>query len=126
MARQYPLLEFPFTVGATPVVVATQLKLDVSGNVVVATAVTDQIIGVAQESGAIGLQINVIVDGICAVLTGAGGLTPGALVTADATGQGIAAAPAAGVNNFILGYALETAAAGAFCAVLISKQRIQG
>ena len=127
MARQYPLLEFPFTVGATPITAAgIQVKMDASGNVVPCVASTDQMIGVAQEPGLIGQQINVIVGGIAAVLTGAGGLTPGALVTSDASGNGVPAAPGAGVNAFTLGYALEVAAVGAYCGVLISQSRPQG
>jgi hypothetical protein len=48
-------------------------------------------------------------------------------VTADSLGRGVAAAPAAGVNNRIIGFALDAAvAAGDQIRVLLSPGLMQG
>jgi hypothetical protein len=53
-------------------------------------------------------------------------VTRGQPVTSDANGNGVPAAPAAGANNYIIGYAMASGVAGQLIPVLIAPQRIQG
>jgi hypothetical protein len=71
-------------------------------------------------------QVRVRLNGISWVTLGAGGCTRGNPITSDANGNGIVAAPAAGVNNFIVGYALGSGVQGQQVPVQIIPQRIQG
>lgn len=85
-----------------------------SGSLTVApcTAATDQPIGVAEFDTAIGAICAVIVSGVAKVRAGAA-IAPGAnnRITSDASGRAVAAAPAAGTNNGLIGFAIEAAAA---------------
>jgi hypothetical protein len=70
-------------------------------------------------------RVDVIVAGIAEVEAG-GAITRGDPVTSDASGQAVAAAPALGVNNRIVGTALASAVAGDVIPVLITPSQIQG
>lgn len=105
----------------------TLVKFSAADTVVTAAAATDAIIGVTNEvSPAINERCDVIVEGIAFVTAGAAvGL--GALVTADASGRAVTAAPAAGTNNRIIGIAFEAAgAAGDVIRVLLTPGSFQG
>lgn len=95
--------------------------------VVPAAASTDFIIGAVQEvSPALGERVDVAVVGV-AQLTAGAVVARGALLTTDASGRAIAAAPAAGVNARTIGVALEAAsAAGDVIHVLLSQGSVQG
>lgn len=96
-------------------------------NVVQAAAAADPSIGVTMElPAAIGERCDVMRVGIALVEAGAA-FTRGALITADAVGRGVASAPAAGVNNRVIGIADEAAtAAGDIVRVFISPCSLQG
>lgn len=95
--------------------------------VIQAAAATDAIMGVADELGqaTVGGRIDVVQAGIANVKFG-GTVTRGGLVTSDASGQAVAAAPAAGVNNRALGIALVSAVTGDVAPVLIALSTTQG
>lgn len=90
------------------------VKLD-AGNapdaVATAAAATDTLYGVAMETIADQANGNVQVRGVAPIETG-GAISAGGKVTTDATGRAVAAAPAAGTNNGLVGIAL-TASTGA-------------
>lgn len=75
--------------------------------VVQAAAADDALIGlvVSPLGAAAGTRIDIAHAGIGEVQLG-GTVAAGAFVTADAAGKGVAAAPAAGVNNRVVGIAL--------------------
>ncbi|MFZ6748522.1 capsid cement protein [Undibacterium sp. Ren11W] len=95
--------------------------------ITLATASTDALIGTTTDiAAAIGERCDVQLAEIAYVEAGAA-ITRGAFITADATGRGIAAAPAAGVNASVAGRALETAtAAGDVIRIMQSIGQIQG
>ncbi len=97
------------------------------GTVTLATAATDLIIGVVADVGpAAGERCDVVHAWIAFTEAGAA-ITRGALVTSDAVGRAVTAAPAAGVNNRVLGLALESAvAAGDVIRVLVQGGQVQG
>lgn len=119
------LLTKSFLAGAA-IPANTLVKFSADNTVVPAAAATDLIIGVSSElptdSGA---MCDVVMAGIADVKAG-GAITRGVLVTSDASGEGVAAAPAAGVNNRVLGPALVTAADGDIVPVLVMPHQIQG
>jgi hypothetical protein len=96
------------------------------GAVVHATAATDLGVGVAAEIGAAsGDPIDVHMAGI--VLVEAGGtIARGAKVTSGAAGVAVAAAPAQGVNNQIVGIAMVTMASGDIAPMLLAPSTMQG
>lgn len=98
-------------------------------NVAVAAAATDSIIGVVNEMPAgiaTGERLDVVRVGIAWVEAGAA-ITRGALITSDAVGRAVTAAPAAGVNNRIIGVADESAtAAGDVIRFVIEPGSVQG
>ena len=97
------------------------------GQVVEATAVTDVIVGVSVQPGtaADGQRCDVALAGVADVVAG-GTISRGAWVTATTGGAAIAAAPAAGVNNNVVGIALAEAASGDIIPVLLAQHRLQG
>lgn len=103
------------------------VKFSAAETVVLAAAATDFIIGVANEvAAASGERQDVILAGIAFVEAGAA-FALGAVITSDASGRGIVAAPAAGTNNRVIGVALEAAAAaGDVVRVLVSQGTFQG
>jgi len=95
-------------------------------NVLTAVAVTSTLIGIVEGvSPVLGERVDVVMTGIADLQIGAG-VTRGAYITADAQGRGVAAAPAAGVNNNVIGVALQSGVSGDIIPVLISPGRIQG
>jgi hypothetical protein len=92
-----------------------------------AAAVGNTLIGVSTDlTIAANERVEVMVQGIAWVEAGAA-ITIGALVTTDSVGRGVAAAPAAGVNNRHIGIALDAAvAAGDQIRVLLSPGSVQG
>lgn len=94
--------------------------------VVLATAVTDGLLGVSTEIDSVaGETCDVRLTGIAEVEYG-GTIARGAYVTVDTQGRAVAAAPATGVNNSIVGVAVVSGVLGDIGAVLISQGRIQG
>ncbi len=68
-------------------------------NVLTAVAVTSTLIGIVEGvSPVLGERVDVVMTGIADLQIG-GSVTRGAYITVDAQGRGVAAAPAAGVNN---------------------------
>jgi len=105
------------------------VKFDAADDdVVQAAAATDAMFGVCVQpdgAAAVGDRVDVVVQGIAEVEFG-GNVTRGALVTADAAGKAVAAAPAQGVNNRILGVALRSYASGDHGKVLLAPGIMQG
>lgn len=97
------------------------------GQVVQGAAATDLLVGVADMQGqaTVGGRVEAILDGIADVEFG-GTVTRGALVTSDASGKAVAAAPAAGSNARIIGVALVSAVAGDIGAILVEQSSMQG
>lgn len=69
--------------------------------------------------------VDVQLDGI-ALCTFGGTITRGDLVTSDSTGRAVTAAPATGVNNRVIGIAMESGVVGDVGSVLIRGASIQG
>lgn len=95
--------------------------------VLAAAAVGDKLIGVTVPTitVATGDSVDVIHDGIADVQLG-GTVTRGDLLTSDANGQGVTAAPAAGTNNRVIGSALVSGVSGDIIPVLLSPGSFQG
>jgi hypothetical protein len=103
------------------------VRITSADNVEQAAAVSHTLIGVNSDlTIASGERVEIITYGIAWVEAGAA-IAVGLPVTSDASGRGVAAAPAAGTNNRIIGFALEAAvAAGDQIRVLLSPGQIQG
>jgi hypothetical protein len=118
---------YPFLAGAS----VTPNRLVKIGSadqtVILGTAATERFVGVSAQSitTASGDRVDVVTGGVYEVVAG-GSVTRGNPVTSDANGAGVAAAPSAGTNNGIVGWALESAAAGDLFAVLIAPGTYQG
>lgn len=96
------------------------------GNVLQAAAVSDASFGVTTDiAAAINERCDVILAGEADVLYG-GTVTRGDLLTSDASGRAVTAAPAAGVNNRIIGIARISGVVGDVGKVLISQSMMQG
>lgn len=96
------------------------------GEVLQAAAATDALMGVCESVGpAAGERCDVVKVGIADVEFG-GPVTRGGPVTSDAIGRAIAAAPAAGSNVRVIGYAEVSAVAGDIAPVLIAPGVMQG
>lgn len=95
--------------------------------VVAAAAATDRSIGVTRANITVANleQVDVIVKGEYEVKAG-GTIARGDPLTSDASGQAVAAAPSAGANNPIIGYAKVAAVSGDLFLVDINPQTIQG
>ncbi|MGH6879286.1 DUF2190 domain-containing protein [Hypericibacter sp.] len=97
------------------------------GEVLQAAAAADFLMGVVdQPSGvASGDRVDVVLQGIVEIEF-AGVVTRGGPVTSDANGKAVAAAPGAGTNNRVIGFAMNTQAAGDIGDVLLSQHTMQG
>ncbi len=96
------------------------------GQVLQAAAAADAMIGVCESVGpAIGERCDIVKSGIADVEF-AGVVARGGPVTADANGKGVAAAPGAGANVRIIGFAEVTTAAGDIAPVLLAPGLMQG
>jgi len=104
------------------------VKVSGAGNVAQTTGVSDGLFGICSQPGgaALGERCDTTLTGIEDVEAGAA-FAAGARLTSDAQGRAINAAPAAGVNNDIIGIALvDATAAGDIIPVLIGRQTLQG
>lgn len=89
-------------------------------------AVTEFMIGVSTEVDSVsGERVDVVHEGIANLKLG-GTVARGAPVTSDASGQGVAPAPAAGTNNRIIGFALVSGVNGDIIPVLLAPSVMQG
>lgn len=96
------------------------------GNVLQAAAATDSLMGVCESVGpALGERCDVVKSGIADVEFG-GTVTRGGPITADANGKAVAAAPAAGSNVRIIGFAEVSAVAGDIAPILVAPGVMQG
>jgi hypothetical protein len=121
-----PLLYKAFTAGAA-IAPYRIVAFSAAETVIQSAAVGSLHIGVSTELDIVsGERVEVVTHGIAWVTAGAA-ITIGALLTSDATGRAVAAAPAAGVNNRTIGIAMEAAAAaGDQIRVLLSPGSVQG
>ncbi|WP_439547850.1 hypothetical protein [Falsiroseomonas sp.] len=103
------------------------VRLSAADTVVQAAAATEPLIGATMDVAPVsGERTDVVINGIALVEAG-GAVALTNLVTSDATGRAVAAAPATGVNNRIIGVPLEAAvAAGDIIRVLLSPGSLQG
>lgn len=115
-----------FTAGAA-IAAYRIVRLSAADTVVQAAAVSEAMMGVCMDvAPASGERVDIVMDGIALVEAGAA-IALTALVTSDATGRGVAAAPAAGTNNRIIGIPLDAAvAAGDIIRVKLSPGSFQG
>jgi hypothetical protein len=91
-----------------------------------AAASTDQMVGVSTALNVLsGNPVDVYHEDIAYVKLG-GTVARGAYVTSDVNGNGVAAAPGAGVNANVIGIARQSGVIGDVIEVLISVSRIQG
>ncbi len=89
-------------------------------------AATEFCFGVTTDvDAASGERVDVVHEGIADVKLG-GTVVRGGPITSDATGQGVAAAPSAGTNNRIIGYALISGVSGDIIPVLLAPSTLQG
>ena len=97
--------------------------------VVAAAAVGDLLLGVvdipAQGDVESGERADVVLTGVAEIIYG-GNVTRGQKLTVDANGYAVAAAPATGVNNQILGVALVSGVSGDVGSVLLAQGVMQG
>lgn len=100
-------------------------------HVIQGAAVSDLLFGVADFPGPLTDtcvaedSIDVVLNGVAEVKLG-GTVTRGNPLTSDATGQALAAAPSAGVNNRIIGFAMASGVSGDIIGVLLNPGYIQG
>lgn len=96
------------------------------GEVVQAAAATDLLMGVTGELGpASGERVDIIKAGIARIEFG-GNVTRGNPLTADASGKAVAAAPGAGTNNRIIGFAEVSGVSGDIADVFLAPGVMQG
>lgn len=96
------------------------------GEVLQAAAATDFLVGVNGElAPASGERVDIQKVGIARIEFG-GTVTRGGPVTSDASGKAVAAAPAAGSNVRIIGFAEVSAVSGDIGDVLIAPGLMQG
>jgi hypothetical protein len=107
---------------------STIVKWDTSDfQVVPGAAATDKLVGVAAPNITVpsGQRVDVIKQGIAQVTLG-GTVTRGDPITSNATGLGVLAAPGAGTNNRIIGYAEMSGVSGDVIPVMVRAETIQG
>lgn len=121
-----PVLTKNFLAGGT-IPAYSLVKFGADDNtVVVAAAATDAIIGVTTSlAAASGERVDVIVCGVAEVVLG-GAVTRGGFITSNASGAGVAPAPAGGTNNRIAGVALQSGVSGDVASVLVVPLGTQG
>ena len=95
--------------------------------VIQAAAAGDAIIGVSDCPGGVasGARVDVVLFGVADLEFG-GIVARGGLIASDADGKGVAAAPAAGVNNGVAGRTWVTTASGDILQTFINPGQIQG
>lgn len=91
-----------------------------------AAAATDKIIGISTEiDAASGERVDVVHEGIAFLKLG-GTVARGDPLTSDASGQGVVANPATGVNNRIGGFAVISGVNGDVIPVKLALGMMQG
>jgi hypothetical protein len=90
-----------------------------------AAAATDALMGVSDLAASTGEHVTVVMGGIAIVEYG-GPVTRGGLLTADANGKAVAAAPSAGSNNRTIGVAMVSGVSGDLGSVLLQPGSVQG
>lgn len=97
------------------------------GQMVVASAASDKLMGVCCQPGgaASGERVDVALGGLPLLVLG-GTVAAGDPITADANGAGVIANPAAGTNNRIIGFAYEAGVSGDFIRVRMAPGVMQG
>jgi hypothetical protein len=94
--------------------------------VVLGAAAADKLMGVSGNVGGIaGERVDIIKEGIADVIAG-GTITRGDPITADAAGKAVVAAPSAGTNARIIGFAEVSGVTGDVITVLLSPGVMQG
>ena len=109
------------------------VKFDSDDDTVIqGAAATDALIGVAIQQGeagdpaaASGERLDVALSGVTEVEYG-GSVTRGDLLTSDANGKAVAAAPATGANNRVIGVAMVSGVSGDIGSVRIAPGEFQG
>lgn len=85
-----------------------------------------KLIGITTDIAAASAErVDVVVAGIADLKLG-GTVARGDPITSDASGNGVSAAPGAGVNNRIVGIALISGVSGDLIPVLINQSMLQG
>lgn len=98
----------------------------VDNSAALATTAADLLVGTNDSlAKAIGEMVDYPTAGTGQVVLG-GNVTRGGAITADAASKGVAAAPAAGVNNRIIGFALQSGAANDVIDYQIAPGMVQG
>ena len=96
------------------------------GHSTVSTGPTVVLLGITTDiPAAIGDRSDLIVEGLADVTYG-GTVTRGDFLTSDASGRAVTAAPAAGVNNFVIGMAFVSGVLGDVGSCILSQGKIQG
>jgi hypothetical protein len=126
-ARQiYNQATIPYTAGGT-ISVGQLVKRSGANAVVVTAAATDVPVGVAVSNATSGETVQVASPGSAVPVLLAGNVNLGDPIGPSATaGQGQVAAPGAGVNQVIIGMAVEDGTSGSSAVVAICPSRIQG
>lgn len=121
-----PLLHKNFAAGGA-IAAFRIVRVSAADTVVQAGAATEALMGVNDDVAALsGERCDIVMAGMAFVEAGAA-FAVGARLTADAQGRAVAAAPAAGVNNAIIGMAVDAAvAAGDIVRMQISQHSLQG
>jgi hypothetical protein len=125
MSLKVAVLEMAFAAEAT-ITEGQILKLGAADRgVTPAAAATDKLFGVACHDAASAATVRVALMGE-AVLKAGGTIARGDLLTSNASGLAIAAAPATGINNRIVGVAIDAAVSGDLFSALLSQSEKQG
>lgn len=118
-----------FTATAAAIAANRIVKCDSTTQTLVlqSAAAADNHIGVSEGVAvAASERVDVILNGPAVVTAGAA-FAAGVALTSDATGRAIAAAPAAGANVRVVGYAIEqAAAAGDLVLINVVPSTVQG
>jgi hypothetical protein len=109
-----------------PIAARRIVKIEADGDVVQAAGATDALVGVSDLGASdAGQTCDVILSDLADVEYG-GAVSFGDMLTSDADGRAVAAAPATGANNAIIGQALLDGASGDIGLVHIAKSQMQG
>ena len=126
MSGPNPLLTKNFVAGAAVAKRRIVMFGTADTQVLQAAGSTDAMFGVSAElDAATGQRVDVHVVGLAEVDYG-GNVTRGDELTADANGNAVAAAPAAGVNARVIGVAMVSGVAGDVGSVQLAPGQIQG
>lgn len=100
-------------------------------HVIQGAAAGDSLIGICDFPGPLSDtcvaedSIDVVLNGVGEVKLG-GTVVRGGPITSDATGQGVAAAPSAGVNARIIGFAMASGVSGDIIGIMLNQGAVQG